>query len=94
MTVKVVVPVMVPEAAVMVVVPPLALVARPVALMVATAVFDEDQVAVFVRSFVLPSVNEPIAVNWRVAPVWIDGAAGVTEIDTRVGGPGFEVGVE
>ena len=90
MTVKVVVPVTVPEAAVIVVVPSPAPVASPVEPIVATAVFEEDQVAVFVKSFVLPSLNEPVAVNCHVAPVWIDGVAGAKEIDTRLGGAGFE----
>lgn len=56
-----------PEVAVIVVVPTLALVARPwlpaVLLMTATAVFAELQVTVVVRSCVLPSVKVPVAVN-------------------------------
>ena len=81
---------MVPETAVIVVVPAPAPVASPAALMVATTVFDEDHVAVLVRSFVLPSLNEPVAANCLVAPIWMEGVAGVTEIDARVGGAGFE----
>lgn len=86
MIVRVVEPLMAPEAAAMVVVPRATAVASPAALIVATAVFDEDQVAVLVRSCVVLSLNEPVAVNCRAEPVWIDGAAGVTEIETRLAG--------
>ena len=49
-TVNVVLPVTAPEVAPICEVPWAAPVARPVAVMVATAVFDETQVAEFVRS--------------------------------------------
>ena len=90
MTVKVVVPLTIPEAAVIVVVPSPAPVASPVKPNVATAVFEEDQLAVFVKSLVLLSLNEPVAVNCRVAPVWIDAVAGAKEIDTKLGEAGLE----
>jgi len=48
--------VMAPEAAVMLAEPAATAVASPEALMVATAVFEEAQVAVLVRLAVLPSV--------------------------------------
>ena len=37
--------------------------ASPLALIVAAAVFDDDQVADVLRFWVLPSVNVPVAVN-------------------------------
>lgn len=49
--------------AVMVVEPVVTAVARPVALMLATAGFDEAQVAEVVRFCVLPSVKVPVAAN-------------------------------
>jgi len=55
--------VMAPEAAVMLLEPTASVEARPVVLMVATAVFEEAQVAVPVRLAVLPSVYVPVAVN-------------------------------
>jgi hypothetical protein len=55
LTVKVVLPVTVPDAALIVVLPALADVATPPAAIVATAVFDDDHVAVVVRFRVLPS---------------------------------------
>lgn len=62
-TVRVVLPLVAPETALMVVVPALTAVANPVELIVAAAAFDEDQVAVFVRSWVVLSLNAPVAVN-------------------------------
>lgn len=38
-------------------------VAKPLVVIVATAVFDEVQLAEFVRFCVVPSVNVPVAVN-------------------------------
>jgi hypothetical protein len=52
-----------PCAALILVVPVPAPVARPEALTVATAEFEEDQVTEFVRFCVLPSLNVPVAVN-------------------------------
>mgnify|MGYP003620309618 CR=1 FL=1 len=54
-TVRVVVPVTVPDAALIVVLPEPAEVARPPDPMVATAMFDDDHVAVAVRLCALPS---------------------------------------
>lgn len=55
-TVRVVNPVMAPEVAEMVVAPVFTLAARPAEEMVATEVAEERQVAVEVRSWVLPSL--------------------------------------
>ena len=38
-------------------------VAKPLAVMLAVAGFELDQVAVFVRFCVVPSLNVPVAVN-------------------------------
>jgi len=62
-TVRLVEPTIEPEVALINVVPTLALVAFPVAPMVATLVVAEAHVAVLVRSWVLPSVKVPVAVN-------------------------------
>jgi hypothetical protein len=76
-TVSVVVAVTPAEDAVMVVVPGARAVARPAALMVATAPFDESQLEAQVRSLVVPSLKEAVALNCWVAFTLIDGAAGV-----------------
>ena len=84
---RVVVPVTVPElvveAADMVLVPPVMPVASPEALTVATPVFEDSQLAVAVRSFVVPSLKLPVALNCCVWPGEMDDVAGVTEIDTN-----------
>ena len=56
LTVRVVVPEMAPDAAEIVVVPAATPVASPEVLTVATAVLEDDQLAVVVRTFVLPSL--------------------------------------
>jgi hypothetical protein len=86
-TVKTVEPVNPADAAEIVVVPPLTLVARPPPLMVATPVADEFQVTVLVMLLVEPSLKVPVAVNcWVLVSVVAEGAAGVTAIDASVGG--------
>jgi hypothetical protein len=60
--------------------------ARPAALIVAASVFDEAQVAVAVRSFVLWSEKVPVAVNCCVELIGTVGFAGVTAMDCSVGG--------
>jgi hypothetical protein len=55
-TVRVVVPVTVPDVAVIVVVPPATAVASPVVLIAATAGLEDNQLAVAVRFFVVPSL--------------------------------------
>jgi hypothetical protein len=52
-----------PEVAVMLLVPTATAVARPDVLMVATEEVTEIQLAVAVRSLVLPSLYEPVALN-------------------------------
>jgi hypothetical protein len=83
-TVNPVDPTMEAEVAEIVEVPTAAPVARPAAVMVAVAVFDELHVAVLVRFWVVPSLKVPVAVNCWVAPLVIDGLAGVMAIDCSV----------
>src|SRR5271163_1264337 len=72
------------DVAVIVEVPTPAPLARPAALIVAVAVVPEDQVTLDVRFCVEPSLNVPMAVNCCVAPLVIEGFAGVTAIDCSV----------
>ena len=62
-------------------------VARPTALIIATAAFEETHVTELVRLWVLPSEYVPVAANCCVVPLAIDGFAGVTAIDTNAAGP-------
>jgi hypothetical protein len=71
-----------PEVAVIVAEPMLTLCASPAVLIVAVEGVSENHVAVPVRFCVVPSVNVPVAVNCWLVPFAIDGAAGVTAIDT------------
>ena len=59
-------------------------VARPALLIVAVAGVTDVHVAEFVRFCVLLSLYVPVAVNCCVAPLAIEGVAGVTAIDTSV----------
>ena len=97
-TVRVVVPLTAPDAALIVVVPTATAVANPPEVIVASAVLDDDQVAVLVRFCEVLSLNDPVAMNCCVLPVWIDGALGLIEIETRVGEdvspPGEELELE
>jgi hypothetical protein len=61
-------------------------VARPVAVIVATAVVPDVQVAALVRFSVEPSEKAPIAVNCSVVPLTILGFAGVTTIVCKTAG--------
>ena len=81
-TVNAVDPLTVSELALMVAVPRPVLTDRPVLLIFATDRVSDDQVAVDVRSCVLPSVKVPMAANCRVVPSAIALASGVTAIDT------------
>jgi hypothetical protein len=72
------------DVAVIVELPTPAPVARPAALIVAVVVVPDDQVTLDVRFCVEPSLNVPVAVNCCVAPLAIDGFAGVTAIDCSV----------
>jgi hypothetical protein len=62
-TVSVAVPVMVPDVAVMVEDPVATLVAKPAALIAATATAEDDHVTLLVRFDVVLSVKVPVAVN-------------------------------
>src|ERR1700691_2112106 len=79
-TAKLAEPVMVPEVAVIVVVPGARLVAKPALVTVAIVVADEVHVTV-VRVCVVPLLYVPVAVNCCFSPAGIDGDAGVTAID-------------
>src|ERR1700733_10357251 len=83
-TVRVVEPLIAPDVAVMVEVPTAAALARPPVLIVAMVVVPEVQVTVDVKFCVVPSLNIPVAVNCWVAPLAIEGFAGVTAIDCNV----------
>ena len=84
-TCNVVAPLILPDAAVIVVLPAVLLLAKPALEMVATPTVDELQVAVLVKSFVEPSVYVPIAANCFVSPAATDGLVGVTVMRLRVG---------
>jgi hypothetical protein len=84
-TVSSVAPVMLPLVAEIVEVPTPTAVASPVALMVATPGVAEAHTALLSTCVEL-SLNVPVAVNCCVAPLGIDGFAGVTAIDTSVAG--------
>ena len=83
-TVSVVIPMTVPLVAEMTVVPTATAVATPAPEIVAVAVVAEAQVTVGETSIVVPSLKVPVAENCCVAPVPIDGLAGVTAIETSV----------
>ena len=83
-TVRVVLPGIVPEMAVMVAVPATAAVAKPLRLTVATGVLDEIQMTSVVISWVVPSEYKPEAANCRVTPPGMLGLAGVTDMEDRV----------
>src|SRR5215469_2081105 len=70
--------------AVMLLEPSPAPVARPLVLIVAAAVFDDIQLAEFVRFCVVPSVKVPVAVNWLVVPFAIEVLVAVIVIDCKV----------
>src|ERR1035438_7227964 len=77
-TVRTVDPLTEPVFAVTVVLPSATTAAIPVALIVATFVAEEFQVAELVKSCVLPSLNVPVAVNCCCPPKVMDGLEGVT----------------
>jgi hypothetical protein len=56
-------------------------VAKPLALIVAAVVLDEDQVTEPVKSTVLFSEYVPAALNWSVDPAATDAPVGVTAIE-------------
>jgi len=81
--VRVALPEMLPEVAVMVVVPVARTVARPVLLIDTTAGFEEAQATSGVISERVPSEKAPVAVNCWITPMGMLGFTGVTEIDIR-----------
>jgi hypothetical protein len=83
-TVRVVEPVMPTETALIWLVPTPTAVAKPAAVIVATVVVTELQVAVPVKFCVELSEKVPVAVNCCFVPFAIEGFAGVTAIDTSV----------
>ena len=90
-TLSEVLPTMLPEVALIVVLPCLRAVARPADVIVATLVVDELQVTELVRFWVLPSVYLPVAVYCTLVPIFTVWLAGVTAIDTRAAGPTVKV---
>ena len=93
--VRLVLPDILPEVAVIVAEPTETPVARPLLLTVATDVFDDVQVTCAVKSCFVPSEYEPVAEHCRVAPTFIYmrgfpgftgyGVAAVRVMETSVG---------
>ena len=83
-TLKVVVPEILPEVAVMVVVPDATVVARPLLSTVATDESEEAQVTCVVISLVVPSEYVPKAVNWSVISAGTLDSVGITDMETRI----------
>jgi hypothetical protein len=83
-TVRVVLPEMLPDVAEIVVLPTATADARPEALMVAAAGVPEAQVTDPVMSFELLSEYVPVAWNGTVVPTTADGVAGVTAMEVSV----------
>lgn len=75
-----------PKVALIVTVPLPALVANPVALMIATAAEDVFHCAAEVKSCTVPSLKVPVAVNCCVVPRGMDGLCGLIAIDTSTAG--------
>ena len=73
-------------AAVMLLEPIASPVARPVALTLAEASVELAHVAVFVKFCVVPSLNVPVAVNWRLVPFAIEELLVLMLIVCRVAG--------
>jgi hypothetical protein len=82
-TVNEAVPLIVPDAAVMVTLPGITLVDSPVVLTVAIDVDEEVQVAVALKFCVVPLVKVPVAVNCCVLPAATDAVPGVTAMDFK-----------
>ena len=85
-TVRVVLPEILPEVAVMFTVPTLRAVARPLPVTVTTEGLDEAQVTCVVISWLVPSEYLPMATNCCPNPAGTLGLAGVTAIEDRVRG--------
>ena len=82
-TLKLVVPEILPEVAVMVVVPDATVVARPLPSTVATDVLDDPQVTCEVIFLVVPSEYVPKAINCPVTSAGTLGSVGVTDTERR-----------
>lgn len=82
-----------PDTALMVTTPTAAPLASPELLTVAIVVSDELHCAVEVRSLLLPSENEPLAVNCCVLPTAVETEPGATCRPCIVGGVGVGTGV-
>jgi hypothetical protein len=63
--------------------------AKPVLLITATAGFEELQIALSVKFWVLPSLYIPVALNCCVLPFTIDGSAEASDIDVKLAGVPF-----
>ena len=85
-TVRVLLPEILPEAAVMVAKPVATAVARPLLLTVATEVMDELQVTCVVMSRLVPSEYVPVAVNCLVTPAGTPALTGVTDMEVSTAG--------
>ena len=85
-TVSAVLPEIAPEATLMVVVPAVIAVARPLPLAVATIGLDEFQVTCVVKSRLVPSEYVPVAVNCWVTPTGTLEFTGVTAMETSFTG--------
>lgn len=85
-TVRVVLPEIAPEVAVMVAVPGAMAVTRPLLPTVATDVLDELQVTPPLISWLVPSEYTPGAENCVVGPTGMLGLIGVTDMEDRVAG--------
>jgi len=72
------------KAALIVVVPAFAVVARPLPSIAAMVFEEEDQVTNFVRSLELPSLRSPVALNWIVFLTTTLGAVGDTAIEVTL----------
>jgi hypothetical protein len=75
-----------PEEAPMLLFPCVAPVAIPEALMVATLVFEDVQITELVRFCLVPSLNDPSAMNCWFCPAPIEGFVGVIASDDKLGG--------
>ena len=85
-TLKVVFPKILPEVAVMVVVPDAMVVARPLPSTVTTDESEEVQVTCVVISSVVPSEYVPKAVNWSVTSTGTLDSVEIADIETSVAG--------
>ena len=85
-TVRIVLPEILPWVAVMVTAPAVTAVAKPLVSIWAHDVSDELQVTCAVISSVVPSEYVPMAVNCRLTPTGMLGAVGVTAMEDRVAG--------